>query len=389
MRVREPRHSGNNRPLPSRTLTAFSSSRAPGPRPTSSRRMFPSATSNPSSPIGRGAAPAPVCRCCRSRAHGTSSSGRMPKAGFFQPQDDIPAVSLRLALWRLMRPAAIAPPPPEHADPMPRAKTQPKVRNLIVVLGDQLSPSIASLAAADPRQDLVLMCEVAEETTYVRHHKKKIILLFSAMRHFAKELTSLGWRVAYTKLDDPGNAGSFTGEVARTAATHKPAPHHRNGTRRMARPRRDRYMGGRPECSRRCPGRHALHLFDRDICRLGQGPQATAHGVFYREMRRETGLLMDGDRRKAAPGTSMRRTASGPKTVRALPDQSGSNPTRSRARCWRWWAAICLPSGVGAVLVCGYARRGSSRVKAFLETRAAAVRRLPRCDARWRADAVP
>ena len=93
---------------------------------------------------------------------------------------------------------------------MPRAKTQPKVRNLIVVLGDQLSPSIASLAASDPRQDLVLMCEVAEETTYVRHHKKKIILLFSAMRHFANELILLGWRVAYTKLDDPGNAGSFS-----------------------------------------------------------------------------------------------------------------------------------------------------------------------------------
>jgi deoxyribodipyrimidine photolyase-related protein len=51
------------------------------------------------------------------------------------------------------------------------------VRNLVLVLGDQLSTKLSSLAAADPKQDLVLMCEVAEEATYVRHHKKKIILL--------------------------------------------------------------------------------------------------------------------------------------------------------------------------------------------------------------------
>ncbi|MEM7617543.1 MAG: cryptochrome/photolyase family protein [Pseudomonadota bacterium] len=61
--------------------------------------------------------------------------------------------------------------------------------------------------------DVILMCEVWDEATYVKHHKKKIAFIFSAMRHFAKELKDKGYKVKYTKLDDEGNAGSFTGEV--------------------------------------------------------------------------------------------------------------------------------------------------------------------------------
>ena len=44
--------------------------------------------------------------------------------------------------------------------------------NLIVILGDQLSPDIAALRVGDPQQDIVLMAEVRSETDYVPHHKK-------------------------------------------------------------------------------------------------------------------------------------------------------------------------------------------------------------------------
>ena len=41
------------------------------------------------------------------------------------------------------------------------------------------------------------MAKVVEEATYVTHHPQKIALIFSAMRHFAKELKAEGWRVRY------------------------------------------------------------------------------------------------------------------------------------------------------------------------------------------------
>lgn len=89
---------------------------------------------------------------------------------------------------------------------------------LCLILGDQLSRSLSSLEDLDPERDQILMCEVRDEATYVKHHKKKIALIFSAMRHFAKELVDDGYRVCYVKYDDPNNTGSLLGEVTRLAS---------------------------------------------------------------------------------------------------------------------------------------------------------------------------
>lgn len=94
---------------------------------------------------------------------------------------------------------------------------------LRLILGDQLSDSISSLADCDLTKDVILMCEVWEEATYVKHHKKKIAFIFSAMRHFARELSSKGYKVRYITLDEPKNTGSLTGEVARATAEYIPS----------------------------------------------------------------------------------------------------------------------------------------------------------------------
>ena len=93
---------------------------------------------------------------------------------------------------------------------------------LVPVLGDQLSLDLSSLAGADPAATVVLMTEVADETTYVRHHKAKLAYILSAMRHHADALRAAGWQVDYIRLDDPDNTGSFTGEVARAIERHAP-----------------------------------------------------------------------------------------------------------------------------------------------------------------------
>jgi deoxyribodipyrimidine photolyase-related protein len=66
------------------------------------------------------------------------------------------------------------------------------------------------------------MMEVAEENTYVPHHKQKIVLVLSAMRHFADELRQRGVAVDYVPLDAPGTSGALTSEVRRAAARHTP-----------------------------------------------------------------------------------------------------------------------------------------------------------------------
>jgi deoxyribodipyrimidine photolyase-related protein len=167
--------------------------------------------------------------------------------------------------------------------------------SLIVVLGDQLSPSLASLATGNPATDVVFMCEVMEEATYVRHHKKKIAFIFSAMRHFAEELRAAGWRVDYRTLNETGATGSFTSEVRAALARHA------LGHVVVTSPGEWRVL----EAMRTWSSVFGVpvNILDdnRFIC-SGAEFSAWADGrkqlrmeYFYREMRRKTRLLMDGD----------------------------------------------------------------------------------------------
>ena len=165
--------------------------------------------------------------------------------------------------------------------------------NLIVVLGDQLSPAISSLEMAAPDRDVVLLAEVAEEATYVRHHKKKIAFLFSAMRHFAAELRDAGWQVDYRQLDAEDNAGSLEGEVRRTIARHNPARVI------VTEPGEWRLVEAMQSWSDKF-GRAVEILPDRRFVVSHQEFAAWAAGrkqlrmeYFYREIRKKTGLLMD------------------------------------------------------------------------------------------------
>ena len=95
------------------------------------------------------------------------------------------------------------------------------MKTLRLILGDQLSHDISSLKDCNKTEDIILMCEVWNEATYVKHHKKKIAFLFSAMRHFAKELKESGYKILYTKLEDDQNIGFFKSEIARALKQQK------------------------------------------------------------------------------------------------------------------------------------------------------------------------
>lgn len=87
-------------------------------------------------------------------------------------------------------------------------------KTLRLILGDQLTHSLSALEGIDVENDIVLLAEVRSEACYVKHHKKKIIFLFSAMRHFALELQQKGYQVHYTYYDAQDNQGSLAAEVS-------------------------------------------------------------------------------------------------------------------------------------------------------------------------------
>jgi len=159
---------------------------------------------------------------------------------------------------------------------------------LRIVLGDQLTRGLSSLRDYVPG-DIVLMMEVVEEATYVKHHKQKLVLIFSAMRHFAEELRHHGFNVDYVRLDDPANTGTFTAEVQRAIARHKPSRIV------VTEPGEWRVMEMMKGWGAEILSDDRFFATPASFAAWAGGRKQLRMEFFYRDMRRLSGLLMDGD----------------------------------------------------------------------------------------------
>lgn len=169
------------------------------------------------------------------------------------------------------------------------------MRNLLVVLGDQLDPASPIFDDARADLDAVWMAEVVGESTNVWSSKPRTALFLSAMRHYRDALRAKGWTVHYTQLDDEGNSGTLASELQRAIAALRPAAlvavepgEHRLRTMLEALAAREGLT---------------LHLrLDRHFLSSVEEFRAHAAGrkqlrmeYFYREMRKKHGVLLEGD----------------------------------------------------------------------------------------------
>jgi deoxyribodipyrimidine photolyase-related protein len=165
---------------------------------------------------------------------------------------------------------------------------------LRLVLGDQLSHQIASLRDINIDTDIVLMAEVAAEATYVKHHKRKIAFLFAAMRHFAEELRRAGTTVIYRRLDDPDNGGCLESELLRVIESRQISKLV------VTMPGEYRLMEIMKSWQSRFEFAVELREDDRFLSSLDRftswadGRRQLRMDFFYREMRRDHNILMDG-----------------------------------------------------------------------------------------------
>ncbi|HOF51701.1 MAG TPA: cryptochrome/photolyase family protein, partial [Rhodoferax sp.] len=186
------------------------------------------------------------------------------------PTDTHPATALRLA-------------------PLPAT-----VRNLVIVLGDQLDAESSALQDFDPTQDVVWMAEVAQESTHVWSAKQRIAVFLSAMRHFADDLRRQGLPLVYARLDDADTRGTLALELDKAITQLHPA------TLVITAPGDWRVL----HSLRAVAAEHQLpldlrddpHFFStvRDFAAHAQGRKQLRLEYWYRELRQKHGILMDG-----------------------------------------------------------------------------------------------
>lgn len=165
---------------------------------------------------------------------------------------------------------------------------------LRLILGDQLSLSMSSLSGAS-KDDLILMSEVRQEATYVKHHKKKIVFLFSAMRHFVQDLVGQGLNVHYVAYDAIENSGSLRGEVTRIAR------HHDISEVIITEPGEYRLLKDMKTWADVLGIPVTIRPDDRFLCGIdefaawAEGRKQLRMEYFYREMRKKHAVLMQRD----------------------------------------------------------------------------------------------
>ena len=197
---------------------------------------------------------------------------------------------------------------------------------LVPILGDQLTRSLASLRGRTKDDTIILMMEVWDETIYVKHHKQKIVLIFSAMRHFAEELEDAGWTVEYTRLTDADNAHSFTGEIARAVERHDPRAIYVVEAGEWRVQQDIEQWPDKFDC--------AVEILpdDRFLCAIGEfrdwaeGRKTLRMENFYREMRRKTGLLMNGGKPEGGQWNYDKQNRKPPKKGLTAPERPKPEP---------------------------------------------------------------
>ncbi|MFO0325393.1 MAG: cryptochrome/photolyase family protein [Burkholderiales bacterium] len=167
-------------------------------------------------------------------------------------------------------------------------------RNLVLILGDQLDLESSALQGFDTARDVVLMIEAVEESTHVWSHKARTALFLSAMRHYAEALRARDLTVIYRTLDKEADASLAAGITAVVKATR---PQRlivvEPGDRRV-----EAMLHATCEALQ-CPLEVRLdtHFMSSkaDFARWAGRSKTLRLEFFYREMRRQYRVLMDGD----------------------------------------------------------------------------------------------
>ncbi len=180
-----------------------------------------------------------------------------------------------------------------YISPVPGYQTELLMKTLRLILGDQLNHQHPWLEVVNDQITYVLM-EVRSETDYVHHHIQKVTAIFLAMRAFAKHLEQTGHQVKYLRLDDADNRQNFPDNLSHLLKTE--------GFERFEFQLPDEYrldqilneFAAGLDIKYEVSDSHHFLTEREEMARFFHGRKTYLMERFYRNIRKQTGYLMDG-----------------------------------------------------------------------------------------------
>ncbi len=167
------------------------------------------------------------------------------------------------------------------------------MRNLVVILGDQLDSNSAALKGFDPKHDSIFMAEVREESTHVWSHKARTAMFLAGMRAFRDSQKELGHKVHYTELDDPKNQQTLGRELQRAIDTHQPKSLRMVGAGDYRVSQELTTVSQKKKIPLEVLPDSHFFCSHEEFAEHAEGRKQLRLEFFYRDMRKKTGYLMD------------------------------------------------------------------------------------------------
>lgn len=168
------------------------------------------------------------------------------------------------------------------------------MRTLALILGDQLDPDCHFLRELDPSCDQLWMAELQRESTDIGSHKARVVMFLAAMRHFAQAMKARGWRLHYHSIGSLPQSDDFESALVRDLNELKPEKIA------VQEPGDYRVLQLIESASNKTgiplgigPDEHFFNSTEsfRDYAR---NRSSVRMEYFYRDLRRKTGILMEG-----------------------------------------------------------------------------------------------
>lgn len=160
------------------------------------------------------------------------------------------------------------------------------------ILADQLSTTNAALLTARKGVDGLLFIESRKTFGKLPYHRHRLMLMISAMRHFAAERESEGWKVDYHRLaDSPDMLSAIRKHCSVNAPAEVLITRPNNHDERTALCD----LSGKLDYPLTIIPTGQFLCSEEDFAELAVGKKRLLMENFYREMRRRTGLLMESD----------------------------------------------------------------------------------------------
>ncbi len=169
-------------------------------------------------------------------------------------------------------------------------------KTLRLILGDQLNSQHSWFQKVDKNITYCIF-EMRQETDYVRHHIQKVVAFFMSMRNFSNEQKSAGHQVIYFKLDDDHNQQNLPKNllflIEKYGFTHfeyqLPDEHRLDLQLKKFCKKEITITSQSVDSEHFMSQRHDLEKFF-------EGKKTYLMESFYRNMRKQYNLLMDGDK---------------------------------------------------------------------------------------------